>query len=76
MEREELLSRISIDPNVCFGKACIKRRRIWVSLVLDVLASGWTAEQILSEYPGIDELDVLACIAFGAELARAGARAG
>ena len=40
MTREELLNRISINPQVCFGKPCIKGRRIWVSLVLDFLASG------------------------------------
>lgn len=72
MEREELLARISIDPNICFGKACIRGHRIWVSLILDLLASGWTSDQIMSEYPGIDAPDVLACIAYGAELARAG----
>jgi hypothetical protein len=41
------LDRIVIDPNVCFGKPCIKGTRIWVSLILDFLASGETAERIL-----------------------------
>src|SRR4051794_25991759 len=40
MDRTELLSRISIDPNVCFGKPCIRGHRIWVSLILDLLAGG------------------------------------
>ena len=40
------LDRISIDPKVCFGKPCIKGTRIWVSLILDFLASGETTEQI------------------------------
>ena len=70
MERQELLSRISIDPNVCFGKPCIKGHRIWVSLILDYLASGWTAADVLREFPGVEEADVLACIAYGAEMAR------
>lgn len=70
MNREELLARISIDPNVCFGKPCIKGHRIWVSLILDFLASGWKAQDVLREYPGIEEADVLACIAYGAEMAR------
>jgi uncharacterized protein (DUF433 family) len=70
MTREGLLSRISIDPNVCFGKPCIRGHRIWVSLVLDLLASGWTVGQILDNYPGIEEADVLACIAYGAEMSR------
>ena len=42
-----LLSRISIDPNICFGKPCIRGTRIWVSLLLDFLASGATIEEIL-----------------------------
>lgn len=70
MKKEELLARISIDPNVCFGKPCIKGRRIWVSLVLDFLASSWTVQDILNNYPGLEEADVLACIAYGAEMSR------
>ena len=70
MNRHELLSRISIDPEVCFGKPCIRGHRIWVSLVLDLLADGWTVEQLLDEYPGIEAADVLACIAYGAEMSR------
>ena len=70
MKREELLARISIDPKICFGKPCIKGHRIWVSLVLDFLASGMTVKEILEEYTGLEEADVLACIAYGAEMAR------
>ena len=70
MTREELLSRITIDPKVCFGKPCIRGHRIWVSLILDLLASGMSSEEILNEYPGIEEVDVRACIAYGAEMAR------
>lgn len=69
MTRKELLSRISIDSKVCFGKPCIKGRRIWVSLVLDWLASGWTTEQIKKDYDLTDD-DVRACIAYGAEMSR------
>jgi uncharacterized protein (DUF433 family) len=50
MTRNELLNRISINPQVCFGKPCIKGRRIWVSLVLDFLASGMSVESIMEEY--------------------------
>ena len=70
MTRTELLSRISINSNICFGKPCIRGHRIWVSLILDFLASGWTVHDILDEYPGLEEADVLACIAYGAEMAR------
>ena len=70
MTREELLSRISINPQICFGKPCIRGHRIWVSLILDYLASGMTIRELLDQYPGIEEADVLACIAYGAEMAR------
>ncbi|WP_416242420.1 PDDEXK nuclease domain-containing protein [Anabaena cylindrica] len=65
MERDNLLSRISIDPNICFGKPCIKGHRIWVSLVLDLLAGGETIEEILEAYPSLERDDILACIAYG-----------
>jgi uncharacterized protein (DUF433 family) len=70
MTRDELLSRISVDPNICFGKPCIRGHRIWVSLILDFLASGMTTQELLQEYPGLEESDILACIAYGAEMAR------
>ena len=71
MSGRELLSRISIDPDICFGKPCVRGHRIWVSLVLDLLASGWTVDEVLEEYPGLEDADVLACIAYGAEMSRA-----
>jgi len=64
MTREELLSRISIDPNVCFGKPCIRGRRIWVSLIPDLLAGGMKAREIMEEYDLAEE-EILACIAYG-----------
>ena len=70
MSREDVLERISIDPNVCFGKPCIKGHRIWVSLVLDFLSAGWSIPEILENYPGVEEADVRACIAYGAEMSR------
>ncbi len=70
MGHQELLARISIDPNVCFGKPCIRGHRVWVSLVLDLLASGSSIHDLLDTYPGLEEADVLACIAYGAEMSR------
>ena len=66
----QLLERISIDPNVCFGKPCIRGTRIWVSLILDFLANGMTPEEILEEYPHLIMEDILAAIAYGAEMSR------
>ena len=70
MTREDLLSRITVDPNVCFGKPCVRGHRIWVSLILDMLASGSTTQDILGDYPDLQEADILACIAYGAEMSR------
>lgn len=70
MTREELLQRISINPNTCFGKPCIRGHRIWVSLILDLLAAGTNIEEILDQYPGVTREDVLACIAYGSEMSR------
>jgi uncharacterized protein (DUF433 family) len=65
-----LLDRISIDPAVCGGKPCIKGTRIWVSLVLDLLATGMSEAELRAEYPALAHEDVLAAIAYGAEAAR------
>lgn len=70
MTREELLQRISIDPNVCFGKPCIRGTRIWVSLILDLLAAGLSEAEVLREYPQLQPEDIRAAIAYGAEMAR------
>ncbi len=72
MKNDDLLSRISIDPNICFGKPCIKGHRIWVALILDYLAGGETIDSVLEAYPSIGRDDVLACLAYGAEMARGG----
>jgi len=69
-QHEELLKRISIDPNVCFGKPCIRGHRIWVPLILDLLSEGATAADIMNDYPQLDEADIKACLAYGAEMSR------
>lgn len=70
MDRQALLARISIDPNVCFGKPCIRGTRIWVSLILDLLATGSAQQEILEDYPDLTEDDIRACLLYGAETAR------
>jgi uncharacterized protein (DUF433 family) len=66
----KLLERISLDPRVCGGKPCIKGTRIWVSLILDFLSDGMTEAEMLVEYPQLTHEDVLAAIAYGAEMTR------
>ena len=60
------LDRIAIDPQVCFGKPCIKGTRIWVSLILDFLASGETESGILAAYPQLQPEDIRAALAYAA----------
>ncbi len=55
--------RISVDPNICHGKACIKGTRIMVSVILDNLAAGVSIDDILSNYPSLSVLDIQAAIA-------------
>lgn len=68
--KKELLERISVNPEICFGKPCVRGHRIWVSLVLDMLADGLTTTEIFENHPGLTEADVRACIAYGSEMSR------
>jgi uncharacterized protein (DUF433 family) len=68
--RQELLNRISIDPNVCFGRPCIRGTRIWVSLIVDNLAEGVPDEELLAAYPQLRPEDIRAALAFAAEMTR------
>ena len=65
-----LLERVSIDPAVCGGKPCIRGTRIWVSLILDLLAGGMAETELRAEYPQLAHDDILAAIAYGAEASR------
>ncbi len=62
-----LLERISIDPNICFGKPCIRGTRIWGSLILDFLANDTTMEELLEAYPQLTIEDIRAAIVHGQE---------
>ena len=62
--------RISVDPNVCHGKACIKGTRIMVSVILDNLAGGETPERILAGYPTLTKEDIEAALRYDSEMTR------
>ena len=62
--------RITVDPLVCHGKACIKGTRIMVSVILDNLAEGTSEKEILTSYPSLSAEDIKAAIAYAAELSR------
>lgn len=62
--------RISVDPLVCHGRACVIGTRVMVSVVLDNLAARVTRDEILRSYPSLKNEDIDGCIAYAAELAR------
>ena len=67
--------RISVNPVVCHGKACIRGTRVMVSVILDNLAAGVSREEMLASYPSIRDSDIQAALAYAAELAREGTAA-
>ncbi len=63
-----MLERISVDPGICHGQACIKGTRIPVHQILHMMANGDAIEILLKEYPALKREDILACIEYAAEL--------
>jgi len=69
MDAAALKEHIWIDPNRCGGRPCIRGHRIWVSMVLDLLAEGLTPEEIMAEhYPQITLADIQSCLAYGSAM--------
>ncbi|MBC7568647.1 MAG: DUF433 domain-containing protein [Spirosoma sp.] len=64
-----MISRITIDPNVCHGKPTIRGSRLLVTTILELLAGGASWSELLEEYPGIDENDIRACLDYAVQLA-------
>lgn len=61
--------RITIDPKICHGQACIKETRIPVHQIVHMLANDDSIEELLKEYPSIERMDILACLEYAASLA-------
>lgn len=61
--------RISIDPRICHGQACVKGTRIPVHQIIRMLANGDTPEDLLAEYASLSREDIMACLDYAAELA-------
>ncbi len=70
MTHDELLGRVTVDPNVCGGKPCIRGTRIYIAIILDALAEGLTPDEIVDHYPSLRPDDVRAAAAYAAELAQ------
>jgi uncharacterized protein (DUF433 family) len=65
-EHEQLLSRITVNPEQCGGRPCIRSMRIRVIDVLELLAAGESTEQILADYPYLEADDIRACLVYAA----------
>jgi uncharacterized protein (DUF433 family) len=61
--------RISIDPNICHGQACVKGTRIPVHQIVRMMANGDSADDLLAEYPSLTREDIFACLDYAAALA-------
>ena len=64
MSNEDLLSRMSVDPEICHGKPCVRGLRYPVETILEYLAGGDTVEDLLAEFPDLEREDILACHEF------------
>jgi uncharacterized protein (DUF433 family) len=63
-----LLERITIDQNICHGKPTIRGMRYPVEMILDLLSSGMTFQEIIEDYPSIENEDIKACLAFASKI--------
>ena len=67
---ETLLSRITINPEICHGKPTIRESRYTVELILDLLSAGMTSSEIIKDYPTLEQKDIQACLAFASRLTK------
>jgi uncharacterized protein (DUF433 family) len=67
---DHLLDRITLNPDICHGKPTIRNKRYTVDLILDLLASGMTSQEILDDYPSLETEDIFACLAYAAKLTK------
>lgn len=65
---ENLISRITINPEVCHGKPTVRNMRYPVEMILDLLSSGMEFQEITKDYPALENEDILACLAFASKL--------
>ena len=65
---ENLLERITLNPDICHGKPCIRNKRYPVSLILDLLSAGMSEQEILEDYPALEKEDIAACLAYATRL--------
>ncbi len=67
---ENLLDRITLNPEICHGKPTIRNKRYTVDLILDLLSAGMKEAEILDDYPALEKEDILACLAYASKLTK------
>lgn len=67
---ENLLSRITLNPEICHGKPTIRNKRYTVELILDLLSAGMTESEILKDYPALENEDIKACLAYASKITK------
>lgn len=66
----QLISRITINPEICHGKPTIRNTRYTVDLILDLLSAGMNESEIIEDYPTLEPNDIKACLSFASQLAK------
>jgi uncharacterized protein (DUF433 family) len=67
---EHLLNRITLNPDVCFGKPTIRNMRYPVEMILDLLSAGMTYKELLDDYEDLEDADIRACLLFASKLTK------
>jgi uncharacterized protein (DUF433 family) len=70
MNEAQLLSRITLDPEICHGKPCIRGLRYPVETILELLSSGMTFEEVLEDYEDLEREDLQAALVYATQLSR------
>ena len=65
---KQLISRITINPEICHGKPTIRNTRYTVDLILDLLSAGMSEVEIIEDYPALEAADIKACLTFASQL--------
>ncbi len=66
--QENLLQRITINPEICHGKPTVRNMRYPVSMILDLLSAGMTSEELIADYPALEKADIKACLFYASRL--------
>ena len=69
-DADALMQRITIDPNLCHGKPCIRGLRYPIETLLELLSAGMTIEEILADYEDLEQADILAALVFATRLSQ------